>query len=277
MIRTQVDTNNRLFNYRDVTSNGIFTFTDGKKHKITYRVKDVYGNSSALHFKLQSGSVKEVKTTIISLGASGTFFNFRKQNEFSSANISLSFPVNAFYRSFYFQFDTAEMIDEAYSPLYKIHNRFTPIQKSYTLKIKPTAFPQKIKSKLYIAIINNNGAWYIGGDWEGDQLVTGTRLFGNYTIMADTIAPEIIPGNIYDEKRIIVQKNIRVEVKDQETGIGSFRGTLNDEWILMEYDSKKATLTYDIDEHLKAGENKFRLVVKDELENETIYDATLYR
>ncbi len=52
MIRTQVDTNNRLFNYRNVNSNGIFTFTDGKKHKITYRVKDVYGNSSALHLAL---------------------------------------------------------------------------------------------------------------------------------------------------------------------------------------------------------------------------------
>jgi len=277
MIRTEVDTNNRLFNYRDVLSNGIYTFDDDKKHHIAYRVKDVYGNTSVLKFEVQSEKISISNEVVDSLINKGVFFNFRKKNEYSADHISLSFPANAFYRSFYFRFDTAAVADNAYSLLYKIHNRFTPVQKNYTISITPENFPDHIKNKLFIALVKDNDEWYIGGDWEGDELITSTRIFGNYMVMADTIPPQIIPGNVYDEKRIMVQKNLTVEIKDKETGIGSFRGTLNGEWILMEYDPKQASLTYEIDERLKPGKNKFKVVVKDMLENETTFEVILYR
>ena len=48
-------------------------------------------------------------------------------------------------------------------------------------------------------------------------------------------------------------------------------------WILMDFDSKNATLTYDFDDRMKPGKNEFRLVVKDAVGNESQYKAVLIR
>ena len=47
VVRTQVDTNNRLFNYREVMDNGIVSFTDSAAYSMKYSVTDVYGNLSS--------------------------------------------------------------------------------------------------------------------------------------------------------------------------------------------------------------------------------------
>lgn len=277
VIRTQIDTNNRIFNYRDIVSNGIYTFNDEQEHTIRFIVSDVYNNTSKLSFDVVSEPMPDIYETADHKVNEGTFFQFRSQNSFREDNISLSFPINSFYQSFYFDFDTLEATSATYSQIFKVHNRFTPIQKHYKMAIKPSRNYESVKEKLYIALLNDEGAWYIGSDWDEDELTTSSRLFGMFAVMADTLSPEIKPVNIYNKKKINGQKTIQFKIKDDETGIGKFRGTIDGQWILMEYDPKFNLLTYYIDDRLKSGRNQFKLEVEDMLGNKSMLELTLLK
>ena len=45
----------------------------------------------------------------------------------------------------------------------------------------------------------------------------------------------------------------------------------------MDFDAKSNLLVYTFDDRIKPGKNSFRLVVKDAVGNETVYQATLTR
>lgn len=277
LVRTEVDTNNLLFLYRNVTSNGIINFNDSLEHNITFKVGDVYGNLAKISFNVVSEGSDSSRHPA-NQQISGTFFDFSKAHEISEGNISLSFPAHAFYRSFYLNLNI-DFTKAAYSAVYKVHNRFTPVHKAFVIKIKPDSIPDKLKDKLYLAysIGSEKGEYnFISAAWDGGYISARSRSLGNYTIRIDTIAPEIIPFHIGEGKDISAQQTIQMKIRDSETGIKNYRATLNDRWILMEYDPKKQLLTYDYELRLKKGDNHFRLVVEDMLGNERIYDAILY-
>ena len=59
------------------------------------------------------------------------------------------------------------------------------------------------------------------------------------------------------------------------SGIKSYRATINDQWILMEHEPKKNTLTYDFSDHrFKQAKLDFKLEVKDQVGNKSVYEAT---
>jgi len=276
LVRTQVDTNNLLVTYRNVRSNGIVTFNDTLEHTVRYMVADVYGNTSQLQFKVRSVlPVDSLVPALVQPDPEGVWFDFSRPNHVSEKNISLSFPANAFYRSFNFRLsvDTTTM---DYAPVFHVHNPFVPVQKAFTINIRPDTVPAELRNKMYIAYDNGNAVpAFIGSKWDGGYLTAKSRLLGDYLVTVDTVAPVITPVNIADGKDISGQKNIRIKIKDGKTGIRSYRGTLNDRWILMEYDPKKQLLTYTFDSRLNKGTSHFELVVKDLLGNEAVYEADL--
>ena len=278
MVRTQVDTNNLLGTYRNVRTNGIVMFNDTLIHTVRFKVADAYGNTAKLQFKVRAVPADDsLLTDLNRKDPEGVWFDFAKPNQLSEKNISLSFPANAFYRSFYFKLK-ADTNSTGFTPVYHVHDQFTPVQKAFTIKIRPDLVPDGRKNRMYIAYDNGNAVpAYIGSRWEGDYLTAKSRLLGDYLVTIDTVAPVIIPVNIAEGENISGQKNIRVRIKDGQTGIRSYRGTINGRWILMEYDPKKQLLTYNFDARLINGTNHFRLVVKDLLGNETVYEADLIR
>jgi hypothetical protein len=277
LVRTEVDTNNLLQSYQNVMANGIVNFNDSLNHNITFKVGDIYGNLAKLTFNLVSEGA-DSSEQLVSQQIAGTFLDFTKSHEISEGNLNLSFPSNAFYRSFYLNLNI-DFTEAVYSAVYKVHNRFTPVHKSFSIKVKPDSIPDKMKDKLYLAYSSGSkkGQYnFISANWDGDYISARSRSLGNYTIRIDTVAPEIIPVNIGEGKNISGQQTIQLKIRDLETGIKTYRPTLNGRWILMEYDPKKQLLTYEYEIRLKKGDNQFRLVVEDLLGNERVYEAILY-
>jgi len=68
---------------------------------------------------------------------------------------------------------------------------------------------------------------------------------------------------------------LRIEIKDDLSGIDSYRPTLNGQWILMEHDPKNNLLFYEVDERMQKGSNQFEIVVKDKCGNMNSYRAHL--
>jgi len=278
VIRTQVDTNNRLFIYRDVSHNGILTFNDSSIHEVALKVRDVYGNKSSLKFEIRFLPPDSSLTAAKYDPPEGIHFDFSRKHHIEAGNLVLDFPANAFYRSFYFQLDSFPGDSTMFSPVYEIHNRFTPVQKSFSISIKPKTGTVSYADRFYIAYLDNEGqSWFAGNDKKEDRLSAKTNLLGNYVILLDTISPEINPVNIADGKNMAGERSIKIKISDNETGIKTYRATLNGQWILMEYEPKKNLLFYAVDEHLKKGTNHFRLEVTDMVGNESVFEANLLR
>ena len=65
-------------------------------------------------------------------------------------------------------------------------------------------------------------------------------LGGEFYVSIDTIAPQLTPISMGNWSKTGV---VRVKVADSQTGISSYRATLDGQWTLMEYTSKNRTLT----------------------------------
>ncbi len=280
LIRTQRDTNNRLGIYRRDLNHGIFNFKDTLTHHFRYVVTDAYGNTATLAFKVKDtpSVTKKANPTPVHPKGNGIFIHFNRAVRYSQGNLTLMFPKDCFYRSFYLQVSKLPANDSTLSPVYKVHNRFVPVQKYFTLTIKAGSVPEKLKRKTYIAYSpdEKSGFFYTGGKWDGNSIFTKTRYLGFYTLMADTTAPNIKPLNFGNKSKVTGKSPLKVRIKDDGSGIKNYTGTLNGHWILMEYDPKTDRLTYYPDQYLKKGKNIFRLTVTDNRGNKSQYNALIY-
>lgn len=279
IVRTQQDTNNQLFNYHHVNNNGIIFFSDNLQHQLNFQVSDVNGNMSELKFSVNSSQPIEKKRYISKNEMNSdnkVFFKFNNENKFSKGDVLLTFPENSFYRSFWFELNEKKTDNSRFSDIYEVHNKYTPVQKSFTISIKPRNVSETVKKNLFIAYSPDGKSFsYVGSEWDGEALTANSNVLGIFMVLSDTVAPVILPVNIVNGKNIAGQKSIKLKIDDPKSGIKKYRATLNGKWILMEYDAKNDLLTYNFDDRLKKGENEFKLVVSDMLENETVYKAKL--
>lgn len=277
IIRTEVDTNNMLFNYLTVINNGIIDFNDSLTHNMVFEVKDAYENTSKLSFNVvgssklsKSDSVFREKIT------TGSFFDFARKNSIINDKIKVNFPANSFYRSYFFNFAEMEKDSISYSSTYRLHNRFTPVHKYFTISILADSVVPGLYEKMYISYSpDNTEFFYINTITDGDYLTGRSRELGYYKVLLDTTPPIITEVNFHDAKKLVKQHNLKIKIKDDETSIHSYKASLNDKWILMEYDPKKELLIYNFDEMLQKGKNEFKLIVNDMLDNESEYKCVL--
>ena len=73
------------------------------------------------------------------------------------------------------------------------------------------------------------------------------------------------------------KKSITIKITDNLSGIGSYRATIDGEWVLMTYDAKNDLLKYNFDDKITIGNHTFRLTVKDKVGNKSLFVADFNR
>jgi hypothetical protein len=294
--RTCIDPGNKLDMYGKVKNKGIFTFNDSLVHLIRYEVADVPGNVAMLTFKVRSeklavgGQQSAVDSSQFAVRSSKSevkdniqpsTFNYNASNHFETASVILDAPQGVFYRSFEFRFDSARQVAGTFSPVYKIHNKYTPVHDYITLGIKPKGLPEKLYDKALLVKMKEESAGYTsaGGTCDANDGFVRAKIreFGNYSVAVDTVPPRIRPVNPESFKSLNGLTAVKFTISDELSGISTYRGTLNGKWLLMDYDAKNDLLIYLIDERLLTGQNAFELVVTDGKGNRSSYKATLVR
>ncbi len=273
--KTWIEPGNKLSIYNREKGNGLYTFTDGKTHQITYDITDVYGNMSTLNFNVisrnQNIQVAEEK---------GILFEYDGDNEFKEEGIEINFPEGTFYSNFYFQYERKPSFAGIYSEVHGIHNRYTPVQKFFTVKIKPDTLPEDLTDKALLAYVNprNNKQAAIGGEYKNGWVEAKIRGFGDVAVAIDTIAPSVVSLSLKNGS-LTESTQIRFRIKDNFSGIDTFRGTIDGKWVLFEYDVKNSLLVYKFDKkRFDFGkQHELRLVVKDVKGNQKVYEAKFYK
>ncbi|MFH1160921.1 MAG: M23 family metallopeptidase [bacterium] len=277
VLRSYIAPGNTLDIYQDVVNRGMFNFVDDRAHKITYIVKDGMGNVSTLSFWVKSHPPPPGGARPLEPKPMGTLFSWDRPNQYHTDDIRFDMPARALYEDIDFTCQTHPPFNGSSARVYEIHNEETPIQLHCDLAIRAEKLPASLQGKALVVKLEKNKFVSQGGKYSAGFVTTRIREFGEYTVSVDTTAPKITPVNIFNNKNISRQGNIVVTISDDLSGISSYRGTLNDQWILMDFDAKRNRLAYLFDSRLKPGVNKFHLVVTDGVGNRTEYSVTLIR
>ena len=277
-LRSYIAPGNKLDIFDGVVNRGIINFVDRKAHRIQYVVRDVRGNASRITFWVKSHPPASAGARPSEPAAPVNLFAWDRENRFENAYIDFTLPANALYEDLDFHYKTAPPANGSYARVHLLHTEEIPVHLRCNLSIRAETLPRWLESKALLVKVEKDGKFISQRGNFRDGFVTGSiREFGEYTISVDTIPPKIKPVNVYHNKNVSKQSTIVVTISDDLSGIKHYRGTLNGRWILMDFDAKRNRLIYKYDNRIKAGSNKFHLVVTDGVGNRSEYSATLIR
>jgi Peptidase family M23 len=269
---------NRLDNYSKSESGGALNLYQDRPIKIQIRATDPNLNASDLTF------------WVIRDDQNMETFNsepyqyelpYDQESKIEQLDFSMSVPKNCFYETVLFRYATTpDYSNGSYSSVHHLHDEATPVHRYFEIAIKPENLPEELRSKAIIADCGDGRPVNCGGSWKGDKISTKIRQFGNYCIMVDNEPPNISPVVFDDDMR---KKNTMSFRITDNFGIGgsadgmTYKGYVDGQWVLFEYDRKKDRLTHTFDGHIGAGEHSLRMVVKDDRDNEAVFEGIFIR
>ena len=278
VLKTFVEPNNHLSIYEFVKNRGKITLTDDQIHEVLIRVTDVHGNLSETQLNIRldpSAYAYDFSQAFYS-----AFFNYAETNRFEEDGVRIYIGPNTLYDDLYFKYSREEAMGKYYSAIHRIHQPDVPLHRDMTIWIQPTDLPDQLRSKALIARLNPNGRLSaMGGTWDNGMLKTNTSSFGSFVITVDTSEPTITPLNLPAGEVSAIGNDIRFIIRDDFSGIRTYRATVDGNWILFEYDPKTATIRHQTDPLvIPAGKvMQLKIVVTDGVGNKKEYAQKIIR
>jgi len=261
---------NKLSVYKKVDNHGYLNIEDGMTYNVEIIAADFKGNQKKLIVPIvgKEDSIKIQKEEKIT----PYFINSEEFNKFSKDGITVAFPKNTFYDDFYLDFKVED--GNAY-----IHKKTVPLHKKYTLTFDVSSYTSEEKKKLFIASYNSKGKpSYTKTYKKENSFYTTTKSLGNYSLLPDNQKPKLYSYNFKKDQWMTNYKRLVLKTSDEISGIKSYRGEIDNEWILLEYSPKHGTLTYDFsDKKLIGTKHQLKVIVIDNVGNTNTLETTFYR
>lgn len=268
--KTFFENYNPLSTYKEYVDNGKIVIEKDMNYNIDIIAKDYFGNASYLKIPVvgkESNFMinKQIDTTSFKVIAK----NF---NKFSLENVTIAFPKKTFYEDTYLDFKIENGI-------VKIHKPTLLLDDQFTLTFDVTKYSEEEKKQLYIANLEYpKYPRYQNTRKKDSTFYTTTKTLGNYGLKVDNQIPKIILLHINNGQWISNSSKLQVKISDVGSGIDTFRATIDNEWILMEYNHKTGILTYNFDDKKLIGsEHLFKIVVYDNVGNTNELSATFFK
>ncbi|RKR07082.1 peptidase M23-like protein [Maribacter vaceletii] len=261
---------NRLSIYNQIKNDGKISVVEGLSYNVKLKIKDLEGNTTTLIIPVTGKKEvlqKEKKTL-----KTDHYVVAKKPNNFSAGPAKIYFPSNTFYEDFYMNLQhTNDTIT--------FHNSSVPAHRNFTITFDASTYTKEEQKKLFIARLDSKlRPSHVTTYKRGNTFTTRTKYLGTYTIAKDTVAPKISPKNFKAKQWLNNYKYLSLKITDDFSGINTYSATINGEWILMEYESKKNTLTYNFEDNIiKEQKCNLKVVVTDNVGNTKEYTTTFYR
>ena len=233
----------------------------------TYRIEvsDYFGNLNAITVPVEY----DAATTVVyeEPVTSKYFIKVNKDYNFEKDNMSVFFPAGTFYDDFNLNFDVRN------NKIY-IHDDVVPVHSNFTITIKDSTYSKALRDKVFIG---RNGS-YNATTRKDDVYTAKSKILGQFGLVLDTIAPVIKIAKPIEGKWISDLKTIQFTIGDSLSGIKSYNGYLNGDWVLFEYDNKTRKITHRFDDALLAeGANDLKIEVIDNVGNSAIFETQFFR
>ncbi|MFA0963746.1 M23 family metallopeptidase [Roseivirga sp. BDSF3-8] len=142
-----------------------------------------------------------------------------------------------------------------------------PFQSYMSAVLKPGKEYNKERTHVY-GVDDSGNFWWEGGKWEGDNIRFRFRNTGQFTLVTDSVAPEINPIKVNSQ-------SASFNIKDRLSGIGDFRATLNGRFLLMNYDPKNRYIWAEPRTPGQPITGDLELTVTDQAGNVQVYKTKL--
>jgi murein DD-endopeptidase MepM/ murein hydrolase activator NlpD len=233
----------------------------------TYRIEvsDYFGNLNSITIPVEY----DAATPIINAEpvTSPYLVRYNKDSNFEKDNMSVFFPAGTFYEDFNLNFDVKN------NKIY-IHDDVVPVHSNFTVTIKDSTYAEALRDKLFIG---RSGS-YNATTRKNDVFIAKSKTLGQFGLVLDTIAPTIKIAKPIQDKWISDVKTIQFTISDNLSGIKSYNGYLNGNWILFEYDNKTKKIIHRFDDNIVAeGANDLKIEVVDTVGNSAIFETHFFR
>ena len=249
-----------------LVEHGIFEIEFGKSYHILIEVEDFSGNKSIIETYIEG-----TKNTLKQVKLRGKLIKADEDYLYSSKNKEVYFPTNTF-------FDTVKIEIIENGDNIEIGPNFFPIANPYEIKFSLNEKDSLKRIQTFIAKKLKKSFIYFPTELNENILTAKVKELGTYTFVRDSLAPTVVPNNFNPEQWLSKFKFLSLKINDDFSGIKKYRGSINGEWVLFEYEPKKKMLTYDFsDKYFENVKHKLKLEVEDNVGNKKIYQTTFFR
>tara|TARA_B110000208_G_scaffold9073_1_gene11658 strand:+ start:612 stop:2246 length:1635 start_codon:yes stop_codon:yes gene_type:complete len=266
-----IEKNNPLSVMNAFTNGGALKIENDTYSMYKVFVSDFKGNQSELNIPIRG--VYQKLSDPINRNAKLQHVSATKETVLQKDNVSIQILKNTFY-------EDVDLLFEVSNETLKLHTALIPLQKSITINFDISKYKKEDKTRLFIGSVSRYGnkLYYSPTKKRGNTLSTRTKYLGSYSLGIDSENPEIRAINFKNKSWISNNKYLKVKINDKVSGIKNYRATLNERWILMEYDTKTQLLTYDFeDQTITEIENNFKIIVTDNVGNSSTFESIFYR
>lgn len=265
-----VQPNNPLSIYNKVVDQGELRIEDSLSYQYVIRVLDFKGNKVVIHVPIAGTTDSIIKPKEIF--TTDHFVQSNAAYSFEEGKFSIYIPKGALYENAYMDI----IVD---GDQLKLHNKELPVHKNIIISYDLSAYATSDWDKLYIGRKGyKEDVYYTGARIKDGKLTASTRTMGDYTIALDSTPPIVTAKNVTNGKWMSKYDELVFEIEDEDSGIRGFRATVNGKFILMEYDYKTKRLVHDFEDNVVTDtENNLKLIVTDNVGNNTTFETTFYR
>lgn len=261
---------NRLSIYNTLYNDGKIVVREGLSYNVEILIKDLAGNQARVMIPVEGkrGAIKIEKA----VNKTEDYVIAKKPNNFDLDGAKVYFPSNTFYNDFYIDLKKGK-------DTVTIHNSRIPAHRNFTITFDVSQYSKDEREQLFIARLNKKlEPDYVSTYKRGTTFTTRTRNLGTYTLARDTVAPKIIPKNFKEKQWLNNYKYLSLKIGDDLSGVDTYSATINGEWILMEYEPKTSTLTYNFDDKIfDITQCELKVIVADNVGNSTTFISSFYR
>ncbi len=248
--------------------NGWLNVNEERIYNVEYRLADYHGNVRHYNF-----AIKGVQDSIPSLREfTGDYLYWFINNEVNLNGMRLSIPRGQLFENAILNVCEVKG-NTSISRCFDLGATAYPLYQNATLSLQVNEPCDSLTGKYYMRMKTKKGYHSVGGTYSNGWVTANINILGCYDIAVDTVAPVVKP---LAEKRWSANGKLLFSVKDSQSGLGSFKGCIDDKFILFEYSSKNGRLSCDMRrEGVKRGKHKLKLYVSDITGNETIIERNI--
>ena len=265
-MKSFIEPGNRLRMLQASNGNrGLVEINEERPYRFVYTLSDALGNTSKVRFTVQGQ-----KTTIAPVEHREKYaLKWDKVNYLQEPGLELVIPKGMLYDDVLLNYSVrADSGDIAFT--YQLNDTRIPMHNACDLRIGLRRRPVEDVTKYYVAGVTARGGKYrIGGKYEDGVMKVRIRDLGTYTVAVDTVPPVITPLNQAQWGRT---GKIIFKAKDKETGINTYRGTIDGKYALFgKPNSISGNLVCELDpKHVeKGGKHVVEMTVTDGCGNRT--------
>ena len=242
---------------------GLLNIDEERPYHLVYTLTDGLGNTSKVEFTI----VGKQQDIPVEADDEQMTFHWNEVNILQQPGIEVVVPRGRWYDDLYLNYSVSKNNqDVAFT--YQLSKQTVALHDYADLSIGLTQMPVEDMSKYYVAGVDSKGKRYsLGGKYEDGYMKAKVREIGTFTVGVDTIPPVVKPLNPQQWSR---NGSITFQVKDEHTGISSYRGTIDGQYALFgKYNSVNNHIVCYLDpEHVqKGGKHELVFTATDECGN----------